>query len=189
MLIIDEILISQEIFTEKFICDLKKCKGACCIEGDSGAPVEPQELEILEKEFDNYKDYLTKEGLESIKNKGFAQYDTEDKMYKTTLNDDGPCSYINYDHGVAVCGIEKAFLDGKTSFRKPISCHLYPIRVSNIGDLKAINYEEWSICKDACELGKSLSVPVYKFLKEPIQRAFGDAFYEALDSEAAHYTS
>jgi len=183
MLIIDDVLISQEIFTEKFVCDLKKCKGACCVEGDSGAPVELEELSILEKEFANYQSYLTDEGRENIIKNGFAQYDEEDKMYKTTLNADGPCSYINYDHGIAVCGIEKAYLDGKTTFRKPISCHLYPIRVSNIGELKAINYEEWSICSDACTLGKSLKVPVYKFLKEPIERAFGEVFYEALDKE------
>jgi hypothetical protein len=181
MLAIGDILVSEEIFEKKFVCDLQKCKGACCIEGDCGAPLKKDEIEILEKEYENYKPYLTSEGIQAIEQQGFYDEDVDDKSTNTPLIDGGPCAYINYKDGISYCGIEKAYLEGKTSFRKPISCHLYPIRVSGVGELQAVNYERWSICADACTLGESLSVPVYKFLKEPIERAFGKTFYEILE--------
>lgn len=183
MLIVDEILVSEEIFEKKFVCNLAKCKGACCVEGDAGAPLKKQEVAQLRKEFKNYKPYLTIEGIKAIEETGFSVYDKEDKTQKTTLINGGACAYINYDEkGTAICGIEKAYLDDKTTFRKPISCHLYPIRESNIGELRAVNYEEWDICSDACKLGEALKVPVYQFLKEPITRAYGKDFYDTLDA-------
>jgi Protein of unknown function (DUF3109) len=182
MLIVNDILVSEDVFSVEFVCNLSKCKGACCVAGDSGAPLKKEEIEILKKEYKNYKDYLTPEGIASIEKNGFSEYDAEDKRDKTMLIDGGPCAYINYDKNqVAVCGIEKAYLDKKTEFKKPISCHLYPIRESSVGELKAANYEEWEICSDACTLGQELKVPVYKFLKEPLIRAYGDEFYEAID--------
>lgn len=181
MLIIDDILVSEEIFEKKFVCDLQKCKGACCIEGDCGAPLKKEEIAILESEYENYKPYLTSEGIEAIEKQGFYEEDIDDKSPNTPLINGGPCAFINYKDGISYCGIEKAYLEGKTTFRKPISCHLYPIRVSGVGELQAVNYERWSICADACTLGESLSVPVYKFLKEPIERAFGEEFYEILE--------
>lgn len=182
MLIVDDILVSEEIFSQAFICNLSKCKGACCVAGDAGAPLKPNEKDILKKEYNNYKSYLTEDGIRAIEKNGFSSYDAEDKDDKTMLIDGGPCAYINYtDDGTAICGIEKAYFDKKTDFRKPISCHLYPIRESGVGELIAVNYEEWEICADACALGKELKTPVYRFLKEPITRAYGEDFYEAID--------
>lgn len=187
MLIVDDILVSDEVFERNFVCNLSKCKGACCVAGDAGAPLKKEELKTLEIEYPHYKDYLTEEGRAAIEKNGFSSYDSEDKDDKTMLIDGGPCAYINYDEkGIAICGIEKAYFDGKTQFRKPISCHLYPIRASGLGELTAVNYEEWDICSDACALGEELKVPVYKFLKEPLIRAYGEAFYEAID---AYYMS
>lgn len=182
MLLVDDILVSDELFSVDFVCNLSKCKGACCVAGDSGAPLKKEEVDILKAEYSNYSSYLTPEGRASIVENGFSIYDAEDKQNKTMLIDGGPCAYINYDEkGVAICGIEKAFLDNKTEFRKPISCHLYPVRETGIGELRAANYEEWDICSDACALGKELKVPVFKFLKEPLIRAYGVDFYEAID--------
>lgn len=184
MLIVDDIIVSEEIFDKKFVCNLSKCKGACCVAGDAGAPLNLDETEILKQEYTNFKDYLTPEGIASLEKIGFSTFDEEDKDFKTTLIEGGPCAYINYDEkNTAVCGIERAYFDKKTTFRKPISCHLYPIRVSKVGTLEAVNYEEWDICADACALGEELSVPVYKFLKEPLIRAFGEDFYEAIDED------
>ena len=183
MLVVENLLVSEEIFEKQFVCNLAKCKGECCVAGDSGAPVREEELRSIETEFDNYKDYLTKEGVQSIIKNGFSIYDKEEKTHKTTLIEGGPCAYINYDEkGIIICGIERAYLDGKTSYRKPISCHLYPIRVSSVGELTAVNYEEWDICADACTLGKELKVPVYKFLKDPLIRAYGEEVYATLDA-------
>lgn len=183
MIIIDNLLVSEDIIEKEFVCNLQTCKGACCISGDSGAPLEKEELEILAKEYQKYKSYLTDRGREIIEERGFYEYDTEDEKYKTPLIEGGPCVYINYDESdIAHCGIEKAYLDGKTPFKKPISCHLYPIRVSVLKNgNKALNYERWSVCKSACSLGKKLQVPIYKFLKEPITRAFGEETYQVLD--------
>lgn len=182
MLIIDDILVSEEIFDQKFVCNLAKCKGECCIAGDAGAPLASGEVLILEQEYDKFKEFLTDEGRKAIEKNGFSVYDEEDGDDKTVLIEGGPCAYINYDDkGIALCGIEKAYLAGKTHFRKPISCHLYPIRVSSVGEMQAVNYEEWDICSDACSLGKELKVPVYKFLKDPLIRAYGEEFYGILE--------
>jgi len=183
MLVLDNIIVSEEIFEKEFVCNLSKCKGECCVAGDSGAPLKKEELQELETEYLNYKPFLTPEGILSIEQNGFAVYDKEDKVNKTPLIDGGPCAYINYDlNGTAICGIEKSYLAGKSSYRKPISCHLYPIRESSVGELIAVNYEEWDICSDACSLGKELKIPVYKFLKEPIKRAYGEEIYDTLDA-------
>jgi Protein of unknown function (DUF3109) len=182
MIIVDDILVSEEIFEKQFVCNLSKCKGACCVAGEAGAPLKKGEIETLKLEFENYKPYLTSEGIGAILRDGYSSYDAEDKDDKTMLIDGGPCAYINYDEkGIAICGIEKAYFDGKTTFRKPISCHLYPIRESGIGKITAVNYEEWEICSDACALGEELKVPVFKFLKEPLIRAYGEDFFEAID--------
>lgn len=182
MFILDDQLVSEEIFEKQFVCNLSKCKGACCIAGDAGAPLLAEEVTTLEKEYDNFKNYLTAEGRESIEKEGYATYDAEDKNMKTTLIDGGPCAYIQYDkNDVTQCGIEQAFLAGKTTFQKPISCHLYPIRVTGVGSLEALNYDEWEICDDACSLGKELQVPVFRFLKNALTRAYGADFYNKLE--------
>ena len=185
MLIIKDQLVSEAILENQFVCNLNKCKGACCVLGDQGAPLKPDEISILESEYNNYKDYLTKEGIEEIEQNGFFVKDEKEKTLHTPLIDKKACVFINYDaKNIAYCGIEKAYLEGKTTFKKPISCHLYPIRVSSLGALHALNYDEWDVCEPACQLGKELQIPVYKFLKEPIERAFGSEFYELLDAYA-----
>lgn len=183
MLVIENKLIDPEILTEKFVCDLTKCKGACCVEGDCGAPLDIEELGFLEEIQEKIKPYLTPEGIKEIDKNGGFVLDKSDRKFKTNLIKKGPCVYINYENGIAHCGIERAWKDGVVDFRKPISCHLYPIRISKDNMLEEVNYERWSICKAACSLGKKLKVPVYQFLKEPIIRKYGEGFYLALDRE------
>ena len=186
MLAIDNLLISEDIIEKDFVCNLNSCKGACCVAGDSGAPLEVDELDILKQEFDNYKEYLTENGLQAIEKSGFYLYDEEDQKYKTPLLESGACVYINYDESnIAHCGIEKAYADKKTEFKKPISCHLYPIRITKLRNgTEAVNYEKWEICKSACKLGKQLQVPVYKFVKEALIRKYGTETYEMIDAFA-----
>ena len=190
MLIVQEILISDDVLEKKFICNLNACKGACCWEGDFGAPLEEEELDILTKIYETVAPYLTKEGRQAIAEKGKYQYFEEPKEYGTTLQPNAACAYMTTNKlGMAKCGIEEAYLDGKIDFKKPISCHLYPIRVSKdeLTDFEAVNYDEWDICSAACTLGEKEQVPVYQFLKEPIIRKYGADFYEELDAAAKHF--
>jgi hypothetical protein len=180
MMKVGEILVSDDIKTVEFVCHLEKCKGACCVEGDLGAPLEDQELEQMKVIQEAVKPYLTREGLKAIKEQGAYILD-EDGDYSTPTIGGRECAYAHYDEkGVLKCGIEQAYLDGKIAFRKPISCHLYPIRVTRKKDFEAVNYHKWSICTAACAYGKSLKVPLYKFLKDPLIRKYGVKWYEEL---------
>ena len=188
MIAIDNKLISDKIVEDQFVCDLNKCKGGCCEDGDAGAPLELQELDELIKNYETVKPYLTKEGIESIKKHGKYIYDNEFGWVTPTINGD-MCAYGKRDeHGIIKCGIEAAYLDGKINWKKPISCHLFPIRVRKSEqdeDIQYLNYEPRAdLCKAACKLGKQLKVPVYIFLKESIIRKFGEEFYEALEASA-----
>jgi hypothetical protein len=178
--VIDDKIVSEDIIEEQFVCDLNACKGACCVEGDTGAPLNEDELPILDKIYLQIKDYLTPEGLAVLEKERYM-WEAEDGAWKTPLIKNGPCAYITYDNGIAFCGIEKAYYDGVVDFKKPISCHLYPIRISKKKDFEAVNYERWNICKAACKNGKKLKVPVFKFLKEPIIRKYGEEFYTILE--------
>lgn len=180
MIKVGEILVSDDIKNVEFVCHLEKCKGACCVEGDLGAPLEEDELEIMKEIQKKIKPYLTPEGKEAIKKQGPYILD-EDGDYSTPTINGRECAYAHYDkQGVLKCGIEQAYLDGKISWRKPISCHLYPIRITKKKDFEAINYHKWSICSDACSFGKSLQVPLYKFLKDPLIRKYGEDWYNDL---------
>lgn len=182
MIIIDNILISEEIVEEQFVCDLNACKGACCVEGESGAPLDDEELKLLPQAFEAAKEYMTPEGIKTIEEQGLY---TDDKGWKTPLvgGKGGPCAYVNYDdNGITYCSIEKAWSAGKTAFRKPVSCHLYPIRINKTHDVEFVNYDEWDICDPACKLGASLKVPVYKFTKEALIRKYGQEFYDTLEA-------
>jgi hypothetical protein len=184
MYLIEDILVSDSVLSETFHCNLNACKGACCVEGDSGAPLETEELHILEKDFPNIKPFLTSKGIEAIESQGIYALDESDQTYVTPLIDGGPCAYINYDkHGIALCGIENAYMAGKTTFKKPISCHLYPIRISKNKktEFEAINYEKWDICNPACSLGNELKMPVFRFVKDALIRKYGTEFYLALE--------
>jgi hypothetical protein len=190
MVIIQDKLISDDVFEKQFICNLKACKGACCWEGDYGAPLEDAELEILDQIYDLVKPFLNKKGQAAIEEKGkYVYYEEEGAQeYGTTLLDNGACAYMTFEKGSAKCGIEAAYNAGVIDFKKPISCHLYPIRVESNPDanFEALNYDEWDICAAACELGKKEEVPVYQFLKEPIIRKYGEAFYDEMEHAGKH---
>lgn len=182
MISIDDKLISDLIFERKFVCDLSACKGACCVSGDSGAPLEEQEVKWLDENFDKFKSYITAEGLESIEENGKSVVDGDGEMVTPLLPNRGACAYVYFDEtNVAKCSIEKAYLDGKIDFKKPISCHLYPIRINHYKEFDAVNYHEWDVCKPACKCGDKLDVKVYKFLKEPIIRKYGESFFKQLE--------
>lgn len=186
MLIVQDKLISTELLTEQFLCQLNACKGACCWEGDFGAPLEKEELETLENIYPSVKPFLRKEGIEAIDEQGlFVQYEGDSGEYGTPLINDRDCAYLTYEkNGTAKCGIEKAFEAGATGFRKPISCHLYPVRVSKNEKtgFEALNFDRWDICSAACTAGKKANLPVYKFVKNALVRKYGEAFYEELEA-------
>jgi hypothetical protein len=183
MILIDDTVISDDIADQFFVCDLAKCKGACCVEGDLGAPLDEPELEILKAEFNNFKDYLSPDGLKAVEEQGLYIKDWEGDYSTPTINDK-ECAFAIYDtQGILKCGIEQAYFDGKTTFRKPISCHLYPIRISKHADYEAVNYDRWHICSAACSHGKQLGVPLYSFLKEPLIRKYGEQWYAELVAE------
>ena len=189
MILIQEILVSTEVIQRQFICNLNACKGACCWEGDWGAPLEKEELAILDDIYEEVKPFLRPISHETIEKKGNYEWNEPTKEYATPLLDDGACAYMTYNElGIATCGIEQAHRAGKIDFKKPISCHLYPIRVTRNEQtgFEAMNYDEWDICSAACQLGEKEQVPVYQFLKEPIERKYGQSFYEELDAAAKH---
>jgi len=181
MIKVGEVLVSDDIKEVEFVCHLEMCKGACCVEGDLGAPLEEEELPVMHEILDQVKPYLTKEGLKAIEEQGTYILD-EDGDYSTPTIGGKECAYSHYDSkGILKCGIEQAYLDGKVGFKKPISCHLYPIRITkNKKGFEAVNYHKWSICSAACSYGKSLQVPLYKFLKEPLVRKYGAPWYSEL---------
>ncbi len=190
MIIIQNKLISSTLFEEYFTCNLNACKGACCWEGDYGAPIEEEEKEVLVDIFQAIRPFLRPEGVESIQDQGAYIYHEEAKEFVTPLVDGKACAYMTYDdRGVAQCGIEKAFQAGKTDFRKPISCHLYPVRVSKDEELnfEALNYDEWDICSAACTLGQSLKMPLYRFVRDGLVRKYGEPFYEELEASVQYF--
>ena len=184
MLAIQSTLVSEEIIEKHFVCDLHACKGACCVKGDYGAPLDDDELKQMEKVYPKVKPYLTEAGVKAIEKQGkYVLY--QGKEWVTPLISGRECAYTVFENGVAKCGIEKAYFDGKIEFRKPVSCHLYPIRINKMKNaVEAVNYDRWSICKPACKLGDSLKVPIYKFLKDSLTRKFGEAWYRELEVAA-----
>lgn len=188
MIAIDNVLISDDVIEAKFVCDLHKCKGGCCEDGDAGAPLENEERKVLDENFEIIKPYLTKEGLKEIERQGKYVYDREFGWVTPTV-DGKICAYGFRDaHGIIKCGIEQAYNDGKLSWKKPISCHLYPIKISKQKEYINVNYEPRDVlCKPACTLGKKLKLPVYQFLKEAIVRKFGNEFYCTLHQIAIEH--
>jgi len=175
---IDDKLISTELFKREFVCNLSACKGQCCIDGDAGAPLTKQEVTQIEVELERYLPYMSAEGIQVVEKEGIWYEDPSGEPVTTLINE-GACVFVKMDkNGVAKCAIEQAYSEGKTDFKKPISCHLYPIRVQQYEHFQALNYDEWDICKDACMCGENLHVPVFRFLKEPIIRAWGQEFFD-----------
>lgn len=174
-------LVSDEIFEKKFVCNLNACKGACCVEGDDGAPLQLEEVDLLEDHIDAIKPFMTEEGIDTVNRNGVFYMD-QDNEPVTALVRGAECAFVFRDEkGITKCAVEAAYRNGKIDFNKPISCHLYPIRARKLRSFTALNYDRWPICKDACTLGEELGVSVYKFLKEPLIRAYGDDFYKELE--------
>lgn len=184
MLQIGDVVVSLDVLREKFLCDLSACKGACCIEGDAGAPVELDEIEKLEEVLPVVWDELAPEARDVIDKQGVVYTDCEGDLV-TSIVHNKDCVFTCYDENCCCyCAIEKAYREGKTDFYKPVSCHLYPIRVGDYGPYKAVNYNHWDVCKAAVLLGKKENLPVYKFLKAPLIRRFGEEWYAELELAA-----
>lgn len=181
MIEIDGRIISSDIFTEHFCCDIGSCKGLCCVHGDSGAPLFADEARIIDEVLPNIEPYMRTEGIEAIREKGTSTVDADGDMVTTLVGKD-ECVFVIYSEGVAMCAIEKAWLDGAVGFRKPISCHLYPIRVKHYTTFEALNYDVWKVCQPARELGEQKGIPVFRFLKDPLIRAYGQEFYDKMEA-------
>lgn len=180
MIQIQDKLVSSELFEEKFICHLEKCLGNCCVYGDAGAPLEDDEAKILEEEFEKIRPFIRPEGAKAIDEQGKWLIDTDgDKVTPLIMGEE--CAYTIFENNIAMCCIEKAFEKGALDFRKPVSCHLYPIRISKVGNYTALNYHKWGICEPARVLGKKEGLPVFRFLKDAITRCFGENFYNELE--------
>jgi hypothetical protein len=188
MIIVQDKLVSDDLVEQQFVCNLAACKGACCWEGDYGAPLDEAELAVLDAIYDRVKPFLSPAGIDVIEREGkYLRFEQTDE-WVTPLINNGPCAYMTYDAlGIAKCGIEQAWKAGAVDFQKPVSCHLYPVRVEKNEDLgfEALNYHEWDICSAACSLGKKEKVPVFRFVKDALIRKYGEAFYEELEGAAA----
>ncbi len=182
---IGKTIVSEELIEKDFVCNLNACKGACCIEGEAGAPVTKEETEILKNIYPKVKPFLRAEGIAAIEAQGTYIMSDFDEL-ETPLVEGKECAYVTFtETGTASCGIEDAFNAGTIDFRKPISCHLYPVRVQDYSEFAAVNYHKWPICSDACTLGAQLKVPVYKFVKVALIRKFGENWYDELEKVAS----
>ena len=179
MLIVENCIISENIADRPFCCDLSQCKGQCCVEGDAGAPLDQDEVPVLERIYPQVEPYMTEAGRRAVARQGVAVDDHAGEPC-TPLVENRECAYVVWDDGCALCAIEKAFRDGKIDYVKPLSCHLYPIRVDNYGQFISLNYHEWDVCKSAVCKGKEARVPLYIYLKEPLIRRFGPQWYDQL---------
>ena len=180
---LNKTIVSEEILEKEFVCNLSACKGACCVDGDAGAPLEESETKILKDIYSKVKPFLRPEGIKAIEEQGVF-VTSEDGEFETTLIEGRDCAYVIFDKETALCGIEQAYNQGLIDWKKPVSCHLYPIRVKEYSDFAAVNYHKWHICSDACSLGKELEVPIYKFVKEALVRKFGQQWYDELEKVA-----
>lgn len=181
MIQVENTLVHEEIFTQKFICDLSKCKGSCCIEGNAGAPLLESELELLEATYPIVAQYMSSKGIATVEQEGIYVKDIDGDLTTPCVDTDKECAYVIIEKGIAKCAIEKAYEEGKIKWQKPISCHLYPIRVTAYPEFDALYYNQWSICKEACSFGKEKNVLVYQFLKAPLIRNYGEKWYQSLE--------
>jgi hypothetical protein len=183
MLQIENTLVSIDVVRENFKCDIKKCRGLCCVHGDSGAPLEKYELNILKNIYPVIRPYLRSEGIRTIENEGSYIID-KDKEYVTPIIEGKECAYTVFENGIAKCGIELAFINKKTNFRKPLSCCLYPVRIKKYKTFDAVNYDRWTICEPAREFGNKLNLPVYKFVEDALIIKYGRAWVKKLNEMA-----
>ena len=182
MLVIDDIIVSDDLYLVRFCCPLPKCHGACCVEGDAGAPLTEEEISLLEDHIDDIKPFMTLHGMDAISWQGVFDYDAFG-AFVTPLVQDTECVYCNFDEeDVAYCAIQRAFEEGMISFEKPVSCHLYPVRISQYDNFEAVNYHKWFICKPALKQGKKEGLMLYQFLKPALTRKYGEEWFTKLDS-------
>lgn len=188
---IDNCLVSGDILTEYFACDYEKCRGCCCIIGDSGAPLEEDEIECLERNYPHYNAEMGEEGRRAVDTKGFFEVDVDGDFVTPLVPGSEECAYCHFDaSGNCLCSVERSWIRGEGDFKKPISCRLYPIRISVLGNgMRALNLHRWEICKDAFAKGKKEKIRVYQFLRGPITDCFGEDFYNALDAAAGQLSS
>jgi len=177
MLSVDHVLISDEILNQYFACDFALCKGLCCVEGDAGAPLEEEEVSLIEDFWDEIKPYLLPEGIQMVEQNGVFDYDA-DGVLVTPLINNKECAFVYFESNLAKCAIEKAFSEGKIDFQKPISCHLYPIRIKKFDYYERLDYHRWGVCEQARKRGKSLKITVFDYLSEPLSRRYGRKWVE-----------
>ena len=190
MIIVGNTLVSEDLFEQQFVCDLNACKGACCIEGESGAPLEQDELLRIDENLEAVKPFMRQEGIQAMDKSGPYVVDDDGDFVTALVGKHGECVFVNFDeNGIAKCALEQAFNAGATNWKKPISCHLYPVRLAKLTEYVAVNYHKWQVCEPACACGKSLQVPVYRFLKEPLIRRFGESWYQELEEVAAQWAA
>ncbi|MEL6623879.1 MAG: DUF3109 family protein [Bacteroidota bacterium] len=186
---IEDKLVSSEVTQELFACDIVACKGACCVEGELGAPLEKEEVAILDEIYPKVEPFLRLEGKQAIEDQGTWVRDFTGSLSTPLVNEE-ECAYVTFsENGTALCGIEQAYREGVVDFKKPISCELYPIRVQPVGEFTALNYDRWDICSAACFKGAHKGVKVYEFVKDALIRAYGASFYEQLDQTAKFMAS
>lgn len=187
MLIVGNCIVSENIADRCFCCDLAQCKGECCVEGDCGAPLDEQEIPILERILPQVKPFMTPEGIAEVERNGVSALDNAAEPC-TPLVNNRECAYVTWgDDGTAFCAIEQAYRDGKIDYMKPISCHLYPIRVDEYGEFTSLNYHEWDVCRCAVAKGKQTGIPLYQYLKEPLIRKFGQEWYDELVEQCEQF--
>lgn len=181
-------IVSEDIIEKDFVCNISACKGACCIDGEAGAPLEEEETKILDEIYPKVKPFLRKEGIKAIEKQGTWIKSDFDEL-ETPLINNADCAYVIFDDkGTALCAIEEAYNQGEIDWKKPVSCHLYPVRVQSYSEFSAVNYHKWEICNEACSLGAELKVPVYKFVKQALIRKFGQNWYDELEVIAKKHT-
>ena len=182
MILIEDALVSDDLYLVHFVCSLDHCKGACCVEGDAGAPLTEEEISQFEDHIDIIKSYMTERGILEIEGTGVFDYEAKGD-FVTPLVNGLECAFTNFKEDIAFCAIERAFEEGKVNFRKPVSCHLYPIRIDKLKECDAVNYHKWVICKKALKTGKTQGVPLYQFCKEALIRQYNAEWYQKLESE------
>lgn len=176
-------LVSLDLFKEFFCCDLDKCHGLCCVEGDAGAPVTPDEVEMLEEAYEKLHEDLPFQAQQQIEKEGVVYPDKEGELVTQIINGKD-CVFAKHEGACALCAIDSAYRNGKFHWQKPISCALYPVRLSTVGGMTAVNVHKWDVCQPARKLGAALHLPVYQFLKEPLIRRFGQAWWDECDIAA-----
>lgn len=189
MLEVGNVLVHEDVVKENFVCNLKKCKGACCLEGDSGAPLNHDELHILEEIYPKVKPFMTAKGIATIEATGTHVTDFEGDYTTPCVDTNKECAYVTWENGITKCAIEKAYEYGAIDWKKPLSCHLYPIRITKYPEFDVLNYDRWSICSPACSFGNELKVHVHEFLKEPLIRKYGAEWYKELEEAVEAYNS